>query len=206
MEFLGLLGAVRSATQLILWAFPDRCHRLWRRFFPAVPPKEPQLSETGVVARRSLHRLLDTYSEVYRHAAEDLRYPLHADPFDRECDPPGFAMDCICSVVRSPDRRYVLLMPSAASKPVTGVGRTASLTHLLEMRLPYARLLSSHREAAALDKWQVLETTSAGTEPGWKLVASDMAYLTVDRGVLCAVPVRGERATPARENLVVGVA
>lgn len=154
-------------------------------------PEVPELESAGKEARQNYVSLMSDYVRSQKAYIAELDFPYDKDIFGPSIQLRGVCVDCICSVLSQKKGSIFLFLPSGDSSPtIEGVGRTALITRLLNIRLPYTKLIGLNKiDFDELDKLELnFEHPRA-----WSLISSDMAFISVVDKHICAVPTKGER-------------
>lgn len=185
-----ILWLLHIIVSFVLHEVGGRLHQLWQRLRKKPLPQVPEYENEGKEWRKQYISRVAEYVNQNLNNLGELGLGLN----DKDYLSPSTALeqspliDCICSALECKGRVY-LILPSAGSWPdIEGVGRTALITRLLNLRPPYTKFIGFGVNRSVSNP--SIDFPASNT---WKLISSDIAYLGVYNGRLHVVSIKGEK-------------
>lgn len=189
---ISILLAVASIAIAI--QFSSEKPRWWRRaivcLFGQDAPELPDYHDAANRSRDAYRQRLREYLEANSGSLSELGIGPADDPLSPSVPHKECGIDSLCTALSCGGKTYILLVSGESEPDVEGVGRTSLTVRLLNLRLPYTRLIGLRGGDRLDQKHLDIRFRDSGS---WSLITSDMAYIVASEGRLCVIPTKGEK-------------
>jgi hypothetical protein len=160
--------------------------------------QKTQLKQWDSVLNGQAKKIWDELEHIWRSSQADAVADLQK--FQKFLEPLSGeqlrGIPVLCSLIRIGEEN-ILILPSFDStgespEDIEGIGRTGIMLELIGIHLPYARIMGLE-PAEVIDAVPELLKYFKYHTSQYKLLVSDMAFLTLDKDGLRIVPLRGEK-------------
>ncbi|MGB6268769.1 MAG: hypothetical protein WBF67_07125 [Olleya sp.] len=149
----------------------------------------PKWNITATNSRKKHISRINEYLDINLKNIENLGIMKGENPFLPTSKVSSFFVDTLCTTLLHNSKTY-LLMPSGESKPdVEGVGRTAIVSRLLNIKPPYTKLIGLNKKHSKIQNLQL----GFNKDSKWKLITSDQSFLSIEKKKLFSTSIKGER-------------